>query len=158
MRHTYDFATREELDIIHRNSMRALAEIGVVYACDAAVQIFKDHGFRTDGNTVFMTEADVLKALETVPKTYKWHGRNGYVTIGGGEPVLAPTYGSVFVLENGEYHNATKRDFVNFVKLVSTSPALDVSNPNVMDSSFMPADVQSNWAQATVLALDAKPA
>ena len=158
MKHTYDFATKEELDIIHRNSMRALAEIGVVYACDAAVQIFKDHGFKTDGNTVFMTEADVLKALETVPKTYKWHGRKGYVTIGGGEPVLAPTYGSVFVLEDGEYHNATKRDFLNFVKMTATSPALDVSNPNIMDSSFMPGEVQSNWAQAMVLALDEKPA
>ena len=158
MKHTYNFATKDELDIIHHNSMRALAEVGVVYACDQAIQIFKDHGFKTDGNTVFMTEADVLKALETVPKTYKWHGRNGFVTIGGGESVLAPTYGSVFILENGEYHNATKRDFVNFTKLVATSTALDVSNPNVMTTSFMPSEVQSNWAQATVLALDEKPA
>ena len=158
MKFTYDFATKDELDIIHRNSMRALAEVGVVYACDAAIQIFKDHGFKTDGNTVFMTEEQVMKALETVPRTYKWHGRNGYVTIGGKDSVLAPTYGSVFILEDNEYHGATKRDFMNFTKLVSTSPALDVSNPNIMDSTFMPAEVQSNWAQATVLALDTKPA
>ena len=157
MQHKYDFATKEELDIIHNASMKALAEVGVIYESDAAIQVFTDHGFKTDGHKVFMTENDVWNALKTAPKQFNWHGRKGHVTIGGGKPVLAPTYGSVFVLEDGKYHNAEKRDFLNFVKMTATSPALDVSNPNIMDSSFM-GEVNSNWAQATVLALDERPA
>ncbi|MGN1014119.1 MAG: trimethylamine methyltransferase family protein [Butyricicoccus sp.] len=157
MKLTYNFATREELDLIHKYSMRSLEEVGVGFLCDDAVEIFKSHGFRTEGQIVYMTEDDVWNALKTAPKTFEWCGRGSSVTVGGGSTICAPAYGPVFILEDGEYHAADKRDYLNFTKLHASSKVLQVSNPNMMDFTFVGANA-SNWAMATTLALDTRPA
>lgn len=157
MKLQYHFAEKEELDLIHKYSMQSLEEVGVGFLCDEAVEIFQSHGFRTDGQIVYMTEEDVWKALKTCPKKYDWIGRDSKVTIGGGTTVCAPAYGPVFVLEDGKYHSADKRDYLNFTKLHASSKVLQVSNPNMMDYTFI-GDNASNWAMATTLALDTRPA
>lgn len=158
MKHFYNFATKEELDLIHEYSMKMLEEIGVKFMCEEVIEIFKSHGFRTDGDTVFMKEKDVKNALKTAPKTFDWYGRDSHITVGGGKPICAPSYGPVFILEDGKYHNVEKRDFLNFTKLCASSSVMDVSNPNAMDYSFVPLDVASDWAMATVLMHDERPA
>ncbi len=158
MKHSYNFATREEMDLIHAYSMKTLREVGVKFMSEDAVGIFREHGFRTDGDTVYLEEKDVMDALKTCPRTFDWYGRKGHVTIGGGKTICAPAYGPILILEHGEFHKASRRDFLNFTKLHATSKCLDVSNPNHMDYTFMPADVASNWAMATTLMLDERPA
>lgn len=158
MKHIYNFATKEELDLIHHYSMKSLSETGVCFDCEEVIEIFRSHGFRTDGKTVFMEEKDLWKALETAPKTFEWYGRGSQVTVGGGETICAPAYGPVFVLEDDEFHDAAKRDFLNFTKLHATSKVLNVSNPNMMDFSFISSQHASNWAMATTLMLDTRPA
>lgn len=138
--------------------MKLLENNGMHFAHDPSVEIFKKHGFKTDGKIVYMTEKDVQNALKTTPRTFDWHGRKSHVTVGGGETICAPVYGPVFILEDGEFHGATQRDFLNFTKLHATSEVLQVSNPNMMDLSFMPLDICSNWAMATTLMMDERPA
>ncbi|MDO5408925.1 MAG: trimethylamine methyltransferase family protein [Lachnospiraceae bacterium] len=157
MKHVYQFATKEELDIIHEYTMKTLEEVGVKFCCEEALEIFRQHGFKTVGETVYMTEKDVMKALETTPKQFDWYGRSGHITVGDGSSICAPTYGPIFILEDGNFHPVEKRDFLNFVKLAATSPALDVSNPNLCDIGFMPQEVCSNWAQAAVMLHDTHP-
>ena len=158
MKHVYQYATKEELDLIHKYSMKSLEEVGVCFMSQDVIDIFKAHGFRTEGDKVFITEKDVWKALETCPKQFDWYGRKGHVTVGGGRTICAPAYGPVFVLEDGKYHPASKRDYLNFTKLHATSKVLDVSNPNMMDYTFMPPEYSSNWAMATTMLLDERPA
>lgn len=158
MRPVYNYATREELDLLHRYSMKSLEEVGVRFMCGDVIDIFKAHGFRTDGDKVFITEKDVWAALATAPKAFDWYGRKGRVTVGGGKTICAPAYGPVFILEDGAFHRSEKRDFLNFTKLHASSKVLDVSNPNMMDFNFMPAEHASNWAMATTLMLDERPA
>lgn len=158
VKHQYQFAKKEELDLIHEYSMRLLEKNGVRFMYQPVIDIFKEHGFRTDGDTVYMEEKNVMDALKSAPRTFAWYGRHSHVTVGGGKTICAPAYGPVFILEDGEFHNAQQRDFLNFTKLHATSKVLDVSNPNVMDYSFMPASVASNWAMAATLMLDERPA
>lgn len=158
MKPVYQFATKKELDMIHEYSMKSLSEVGVAFFLDEAVDIFKKHGFRTEGNKVYMTEQDVMNALKTVPKTFDWYGRKGHVTIGAGKTICAPAYGPIFALEDGKYHPVDRRDYLNFTKLHATSSVLDVSNPNMMNYTFMDEKYASNWAMATTLMLDEKPA
>lgn len=91
-------------------------------------------------------------------KAFDWYGRKGHVTVGGGKTICAPAYGPVFILEDGAFHRSEKRDFSNFTKLHASSKVLDVSNPNMMDFNFMLAEHASNWAVATTLMLDERPA
>ena len=157
MKHIYNFATKAELDLLHQASMRTLDEVGVMFFCQDAVDIFKQHGFRTDGEKVFISEKDVWEALKTCPKTFDWYGRKSHVTVGDGSTICAPSYGPVFILENGDFHNVGQRDFVALTKLCATSRVLQVSNPNALDYAFMDAKYASDWAQATVLMLDERP-
>ena len=157
MREEYSFVPKKEMDLIHEYSMRLLEKTGVKFFSEDALDYFRKNGFRVDGDTVYMTEADVRKALETTPKTFEWWGRNGKVTVGDGTPVLGPSYGPVFILEDEQYHMATAKDFTNFLKLVATSPVLNVTNPNLMTNGFIPEEYASNWAMAAALLLDTHP-
>lgn len=158
MKPIYDFAKKEELELIHEYSMKLLKETGVVFYCDEVIQIFKEHGFKVEGNTVYMEEKDIMNALKTVPKEFEWYGRGSQVTLGGGKTVCAPCYGPMYILQDGEFHTPNIVDYNNFAKLDATSKVLDVSNPNMMDLSFMPSDVASNCAMATVLMHNERPA
>ena len=158
MKHTYDFATKQELDLIHKYSMKTLEESGAKFMSTEVIEIFKSHGFRTEDDVVFITEQDVMNALKTCPSSFDWYGRTSSVKIGGGKSILAPAYGPVFVLEDGAYHKCDQRDYLNFTKLHATSKVLDVSNPNMLDFNFMPSQYASNWAMATTLMLDERPA
>ena len=102
MKHVYQYATKEELDLIHKYSMKSLEEVGVCFMLQDVIDIFKAHGFRTEDDKVFITEKDVWKALEACPKQFDWYGRKGHVAVGGGRTICAPTYGPVFVLEDGK--------------------------------------------------------
>lgn len=158
MKHTYNFGSKQELDLIHQYSMKMMEETGVKFMSEEVIEIFKSHGFRTEGDTVYMNEKDVMNALKTAPMTFDWYGRNSHITMGGGKTLCAPAYGPVFILEDGEFHNASKRHYLNFTKLHASSKVLDISNPNMMDFSFIPSEYASNWAMATTLMLDERPA
>ena len=56
-----------QLAILHNACMKILSKVGVVFHEAEALEIFKKHGFKVDGEKVFFTEDKVLKALETVP-------------------------------------------------------------------------------------------
>jgi trimethylamine--corrinoid protein Co-methyltransferase len=157
MKLAYQFASREELDLIHTYTLKLLKDTGVMFFCDEAVEVFKSRGFRTDGFKVFIEEEQLQKALQTIPKTYEWHGRNGSITFGDGKTIFAPCYGPMYVLENNEFHTPTPLDFASFSKLDQTSKVIGVGNPNMMDMPLIEPDKRSNFAMAASLMYLDKP-
>ena len=53
-----------QLNLIHNATMEILADTGVAFHSEKAVSLFKQHGFKTDGQLVFPTEQQVQNALE----------------------------------------------------------------------------------------------
>ena len=68
--------SREQIQMIHDASMDILQHIGVKFNEPEALAIFKKRGIKVDGDLVFLTEADVLEALETAPSQFVIHARN----------------------------------------------------------------------------------
>ena len=66
-----------------------------------AVAVFRRHGVKTDGSRVFLSEAQLLNALESVPRQFTVQARNPAhnVTVGGGRTVFAPGYGAPFLVD-----------------------------------------------------------
>ncbi len=157
MRLKYDFADKDELDLIHEYSMKLMEENGIIFACQELIDIFKEHGFRTDGEIVYMTEKDVKKALETCPQTFEWYGRDSKLTVGDGKTICAPSYGPIFMLEDGQFYKIDRKRYTDWAKLNASSKVLQVGNPNQLDFSFIPEQYATNWAQATILMLDKRP-
>jgi len=62
-----EFLSKQDVEQIHRTSMRLLATVGVRFPEDEAIAIFKQHGIKTEGYIVYLTEAQVMSALEAAP-------------------------------------------------------------------------------------------
>jgi len=130
-----------QLNMIHNATMAILADTGVAFHSEKAVSLFKQHGFRTDGQLVFLTEQQVQSALEHVPSTFTLHARNPAkdILIGGGEPALAPGYGAPHVITaNGTKRDATLADYHQFCKLGHSSDVINVTGFLMVDPIDLP--------------------
>lgn len=134
--------TKDQCDRIHAASLTLLAETGIAFNEPEALEIFKQHGVRVEGKTVYLTAADVAKALATAPARFTIHARNPKydVAVGGDDFVFAPGYGSPFVATaEGDEREATMADYDNFCKLVQTSKYLDMNGFMMVEPSDVPA-------------------
>ncbi|MBU8850131.1 MAG: trimethylamine methyltransferase family protein, partial [Desulfobacterales bacterium] len=130
------------LDQIHNASLELLADTGIRFPNKEALDIFKHHGFKTDGEMVFFLHQDIEKAIKTVPETFKLHARNedNSFLIGDDSYRMAPGYGPPFIIEkSGEMRNAMLEDTKKFCKLVQTSKALDFNSSIVAQPNDVPA-------------------
>jgi trimethylamine--corrinoid protein Co-methyltransferase len=134
--------TQAELSQIHDASMEILVDLGVRFNSNEALEIFRQHGFRTDGSQVFITEKDVRSALETVPSRFTLQARNpAYnVAIGEDDFVLLPTGGAPNVVDYaGGRRPATLKDYHTCCQLVQTSDQLDMNGWLMVQPTDIPS-------------------
>jgi trimethylamine--corrinoid protein Co-methyltransferase len=139
-----------ELDQIHQTSMRLLESVGVEFPYEPALGAFRRHGVRVDGTRVYLTEAQVLKAISTAPAQFTIHARNPErsVTVGGGRPAFAPGYGAPFLVDAEVGKRApTLEDYHNLVKLAHALPNQDLSGHLLVE----PGDVSAGTAHIQML-------
>jgi trimethylamine--corrinoid protein Co-methyltransferase len=143
MGHRLQSFTDKELSRLHDASMEILRDVGIRFGDPEATGIFKAHGVRVEGNTVFLGESQIQKALETAPSRFTITARDAKksVTVGDDSLVLAPGYGAPFVVtQNGEQRKATMEDYNNFCKLVQTSKVLDMNGFMMVEPSDVPSE------------------
>lgn len=153
-----NFITREEVEQIHLMSLRVLAEQGVEFADPFAIETFKSHGARTEGNIVYIDEPLFHKAMSTAPSMFEIKGRNGEkVILGGDNCVVAPASGPLNVRKGDNVHRNTAEDFMNFQKLHHNSHVMDMLNPNLIEPSDIERSVVRNYQMAICLKYTDKP-
>ncbi len=132
-----------DLQAIHDTSIKLLETVGIHFPEDNAVRIFQDHGFKISGQTVFLTEAQVMRALKQAPSQFTVFGRNPQksVTIGGGTPVFAPGYGAPFLVDSESGKRVpTLEDYHNLVKLAHMLPNQDLSGHLMVEPQDIPSE------------------
>jgi trimethylamine--corrinoid protein Co-methyltransferase len=119
--------------------MVILRDVGVAFNSHQTLEIFKSHGFKTDGKLVFATERQIEAALDTAPSEFTISARNpaNNLTIGNKTQVaLAPGYGAPFIMENsGERRRSTIEDYRAFCKLTQTSDVINMNGFLMVDPS-----------------------
>jgi len=142
LRNWTEFLSPDDIEQIHDTSMKLLANVGMRFPQHEAIEIFKGHGCKMDGCTVYLSEKQVMEALETAPSQFTIHARNPdkSVTVGDGEPVFAPGYGAPFVVdaEVGK-REATLQDYENLVQLAHALPNQDLSGHLLVGPGDVPA-------------------
>ena len=90
-----------DLQRIHDFSMKLLWENGIHIPNERALSLFKRHGFRIDGQQVYITEKQVHDALETAPSHFVICGRNSKrnLNLGAGDYGVPGPIGPVYVLD-----------------------------------------------------------
>jgi trimethylamine--corrinoid protein Co-methyltransferase len=143
--------TEADQSKIHLTTMDILRDIGINFYEPEAVEIFKRHGFKVDGNTVHIDENQIRNALASVPPLIQINARNPEqnVTIGDGHLVIAPGYGaSIMITRDREQRPAVMADYDNFCKLVQTSQIIGMNGCLMV----VPADRPSQFAHLDMIA------
>lgn len=118
----YRVLSKEQLQILHEQSIDILEKKGCFFESDEAIEIFKKHGFKVEGNIVFFTRKSIEDAIEKVPKKFKMRAINDTKSCIVGEDYLCqPPVGEVFMLDyDGTKRDGTLKDYSNITKIFQT--------------------------------------
>jgi trimethylamine--corrinoid protein Co-methyltransferase len=146
---TYEILSEDSLAQIEATAERILSEIGIEFREDPeTVALFRAAGAEVseltkDSWNLKFAPGMIRQILRTAPARFTQHARNpaNTVEIGGDAMVLAPSYGSPFVmdLDKGRRYG-TIEDFENFVKLAQMSHNLHHSGGTICE----PTDIAVN--------------
>jgi trimethylamine--corrinoid protein Co-methyltransferase len=136
--------SEEGLVQIELTAERILAEVGIDFrGDDEALRLWAEAGAEIEGERVRFAPGLVRQLLKTAPAEFTQHARNPdhSVRIGGNNVVMAPSYGSPFVmdLDKGRRYG-TLEDFQNFVKLGYSTPWLHHSGGTVCEPVDAPVN------------------
>jgi trimethylamine--corrinoid protein Co-methyltransferase len=73
--------TEEQRNLVHAKTIELLSKVGFRFIHEECVNIFKQHGFKTDKDIVYFSEAAINQALETVGNRFTLVARNPKYTI-----------------------------------------------------------------------------
>ncbi|MFO7716235.1 trimethylamine methyltransferase family protein [Desulfosarcina sp.] len=135
---------RREINLIHDASMEILAETGVKFSSEEALDLFRQNGFNVTNPRVYITEKEVMRALATVPSRFVVHARNPQynVAIGEDDFVFLPTAGAPNVSNaDGIRRPATLDDYHTSCKLVQTSDQLDMNGFLTVQPTDVPSQI-----------------
>ncbi len=123
-----EILSADQVETIHRASLRILAEIGMEVLGDRALDAFARAGARVDRLTrnVRLDPAQVEALVATAPSTFRLHARNPArnVEFGGKNLVFGAVGGPAFVSDLDRGRRAGNfADFVDYVRIIG---ALDI--------------------------------
>ncbi|WP_225877789.1 trimethylamine methyltransferase family protein [Alkalibacter mobilis] len=146
------FTSGDDVDLIHEKTMYLLENKGVLFELDEAVELFKKHGCRAEGNIVFMKRSFVEDMIELAPKDFAFKSRGRKQNVGIGQPMmLQSSLGPVNVLDGGVYRQATSEDYLNFVKLHQGSEIIDLIDADLVVPNDVPLKDQMAFTTLTTL-------
>ncbi|HCT92798.1 MAG TPA: hypothetical protein DF613_15675 [Lachnospiraceae bacterium] len=122
--------TKEQIARIHELTLELLGKQGIVMLSDHAVDTFRAHGAKVDGNRVFIPAEMIEDAIRSTPSEFTVCARNREKDrkIGTGyAPALAPTGGVPMVQDETGQHTVTWDDFRTMLKLTQTSPVVNMA-------------------------------
>ena len=124
-----DVLSSEQMQTIHEKACEILSKKGVVFESDETIEIFKNHGFKVDGHTVFFDALEVERCIELAPSQFKLEAPNhdNDVLVGGERILIHPNGGEVFMRDyDGTRRLATRKDFADLQKLYQALPNVDI--------------------------------
>lgn len=152
------FIAKEDIELIHENTIRILENVGVKFEHEEALEIFRKHGMRVEGDVVYMGEKDVRAALSTVPETFTLYSGRGTVEVGGGSMVKLPVGCPAFMEDRGNIRKILNKDIIDLFKLIDTSPLLDCNHVNFFtESEGFSGDVKRYSYLALLMKYSNKP-
>jgi trimethylamine--corrinoid protein Co-methyltransferase len=153
------FLSERELDSLHAAVVKTLAEIGVRFQHEEALEVFRKNGASVTGDTVRIPESLLNRALKSVPGRFVLKGRSAEydIEVGGGRPVLSASSGPVFARVGGVRRLATREDFLNLLKLTETSSLVNICNYIVVEPQDMPEERRKLYQVAGALKYSHKP-
>lgn len=117
----------KDIERIHEESLYILSKVGVKFEHDGALEVFKRHGARVDGQTVHLNSALVEKYIKEIPKSFTLQSSKGDSVYGKGDCHKTPIAGNIYIQKNGKIMKMTNQDVIDQFKLSDTSDVIDTN-------------------------------
>ena len=124
-----DVLTRDQMQMVHEKACEILARKGVVFESAAAIDVFKEHGFKVEGNVVYFDAKEIDRCVALAPSQFTLEAPNHAhdVLVGGDRILIHPNGGEVFVRDyDGTRRQATRRDFAELQVLYQALDNIDI--------------------------------
>ena len=123
--------------------MILLEKSGIRYPSPLALEVFKKHGAKVDGEIVHIDEKTLMNYVSKAPAKFAMEARNPKYSIemGGESRHAVPAYGSPYIQDfKGETRYSDLRDFVYFMKQIEAMSDYSINGgiiaqPNEQDAS-----------------------
>lgn len=148
-----------QLGRIHTASLEILRETGMAFGSPEALAVFKSHGLRTSGDTVYFTDRIIERSLETAPSELTLIARNAdhNIDFTFDSQVFAPGSGAVFVVgPQGETRLPGADDFIKAAQLAQALPQMELCRPLFLPRDIPPGRVHA-WMMANQIIYQDKP-
>ncbi|SHF37474.1 trimethylamine methyltransferase family protein [Lactonifactor longoviformis] len=136
----------EIVELIHKNSIRLLAELGVEILWDDARELLQKNGVRVEGKRAYFTEKQVMDALDAATKEFTIYARNSKynVNMNTEDLYMTPGYGSPFICEaDGTLRSATLDDFLKLAVIVQESDEFAINGGILAQPSDIAAEISA---------------
>jgi trimethylamine--corrinoid protein Co-methyltransferase len=138
----YDVLSADAMATLDKGWRRIVAEVGVEFMSDRALQLFRAAGQRVEENTVFLDPEFVLEQAAKAPREFDVAARNpeNSIHIGGDSMAFGAVYGPPFVRQGEVRRDATMEDFRSFTKLAQSFAVLDSAGGIICEPNDTPLD------------------
>jgi trimethylamine--corrinoid protein Co-methyltransferase len=138
----YEILSEDALATLDKGWRRIVSELGVEFMKPEAVELFRQHGQKVDGDNVFLDPDFILEQVAKAPREFDVQARNhaNDVHIGGNHMVFSSVYGPPFVRRGDVRRDATLADYRNFAKMAQTFKAIDSVGGVVAEPNDAPLD------------------
>lgn len=156
---TLQVLSKSEMDRIYEASLKILAEKGVVFRSDEAIELFQKHGAKIGGQTVYISRDMVEKALSLCPSTFKLSAINPKRSVVVGEGLLIhPAGGEVFVDNSkDERWTATLKDYTKLQKIYQACENMDMTGYQPVTPTDIPTRVRGLYCNYETMLYTDKP-
>ncbi|KNZ42993.1 trimethylamine methyltransferase family protein [Acetobacterium bakii] len=149
--------SKKESELVHEQSLKILATMGLTVLSNAAVDVFKKAGAKIDGHQVYIDARMVEESLKTLPNHFSIYGNQHRVVIGKGDICTMPPYGGTYVSRNDQIRLGTRDDYINFTKLNHANEHINMSCPYSLEPFDVPLEHRDLFRMAMVLKYSDKP-
>jgi trimethylamine--corrinoid protein Co-methyltransferase len=149
--------SKQGISAIHGATVEVLANTGFRFVSEPALQIFKKHGFRIEGQRVYFNEKQIRRALGSIPKSFTILARNPKhnILIKPGISSFGLGRGAVNVIQaDGSIHRGNTEDVIAASKLCQMMDELEHWGPLVYPTDVEPDNVYLAAWQAMVKYVD----
>ncbi|MEG1869145.1 MAG: trimethylamine methyltransferase family protein, partial [Clostridiales bacterium] len=159
LKSTMEFLESKDFGRIHEASLKILKETGIVFQDDNAVELFKKHGAKTNGQCVYINEELVNAAVKNLKRTYVFNARNPKNDVVVGEDFLVqPNAGAVYIqdIDNGR-RLATIEDYGNIMRLAQASDVVNLIGAHPVNPSDVPDEYKHLYMCYEIVSNGDKP-
>ncbi|HLF21015.1 MAG TPA: trimethylamine methyltransferase family protein [Aestuariivirga sp.] len=140
-----EILNQEQMETLHRTSMRILSELGIRVMGDRVLSLFEAAGAIVDRGekTIRIDESIVMTALKTAPSSFTLTGRNPakQLEIGGNALVFGLVAGPPNVHDRiGGRRQGNYEDYRNFIRLAHYFNAIHIIGNQVVAPMELPAN------------------